>query len=46
MSAHATISVWRSENSVWAVILSFYHTDPRDATQVIRFGGRHLHQPL
>lgn len=37
-----SLSVWRSEDSSWGVILSFHHVGSRAGTQVTRFEGRSL----
>lgn len=34
--------MWKSEGSLGVLILIFYHVDPEDETQVIRFGSKCL----
>ena len=34
--------MWKSEGNFVGVVLSFYHVGPRDQTQVIRLGSKHL----
>ena len=41
--AHATARVWRSENNLLELILSFHGIGPRDQTQVVGFGSRHFY---
>lgn len=33
---HVCIHVWRSEESLWELVLFFHHLGPRDGTRVIR----------
>lgn len=36
------VYVWRSEANLWELVLSLYHTDPRNLTRAIRPGGKLL----
>lgn len=38
--------VWRSEDSLWELVLSFHHVGSRFQTQRIRLGGLHLYCPI
>lgn len=35
--------MWQSEDNPWGSVLSFYHVDPGDQTQVGRGGSKHLY---
>lgn len=39
---HNTVLIWRSEDSLWKFILSFYCACPRNWIQVARLAGKHL----
>lgn len=39
---HATACVWKWEDNFQELVLSSQHVDPRDQTQVVKFGGRDL----
>lgn len=34
-SAHATVSMWSSEDSLWEVVLTFYHVASRDPSHQV-----------
>lgn len=35
--------MWRAEDNLSGLVLSFYCVGPRDQTQVLRLGGKHLY---
>lgn len=35
--------VWKSEESLWELVLSFHHVGPRDGTHVIRLNNKFLY---
>lgn len=39
---YVTVHMWRSENSLCELTLSFYHVGPGDQTHVIRLSGSYL----
>lgn len=42
--AWAMVHVWRSEDTLWEMVLSSYDVDPRDPTLVVRHGSLQLYQ--
>lgn len=38
------VHMWKSENSLWGMVLSFHCAGPRDWAQIIRLGGRCLYR--
>lgn len=40
---HAMTRVWRSEDHLEELFLSFYHVGARDGTQMVRLSGKHLY---
>lgn len=40
----AMACVWRSEDNFWELVLSFYHVGSWNHTEVVRLGGKVLHQ--
>ena len=39
---HAIMCMWRSEDNLQELALFFHHVGPRDGTQVIKLGSKHL----
>lgn len=39
--SHAITCMWRPEDSLQESLLSFYHVDAGNQTQVMKFGGKH-----
>lgn len=35
------VCVWKLEDKLWGLFLSFYHVDSKNGTQVFRLGGKH-----
>ena len=42
MHTHTMMLAERAEDNLWALILLYNYVSPRDRTQVVRTGGRHL----
>lgn len=42
-TSHATAHMWRSEDNLWDLVLSFHRVGPRDGTQVIRCKHQYLY---
>lgn len=40
---YGVVPRWRSEDSLWGAVLSFYHMDPKDQPQVLGLCGRCLY---
>lgn len=38
---HAVVCMWRLEDSLWELALSFYRMGSKDWTQIVRLGGKH-----
>lgn len=41
--SHASAHMWRPEENVRKLVLSFYQVGSRDQTQIIRTGDKYLH---
>lgn len=40
---HDIVCLWRLEDNIRELVFSFPTVDPRDQTQDVRIGGKHLH---
>lgn len=37
------VYVWRTEDNLYGLVLSYHHGVPRDQTRIIRIGSKHLY---
>lgn len=42
MYMHVTINMWKSEDTLWELVLSFYQVGSQNRTQITRLGSLYL----